>query len=83
MTAATESLVDAKDETTKAELRLDITNAVSEVNTAVERLNTTIERLNTTIERRNATIERRLAQTTYWLIGFGAAASGLIIAVLR
>ena len=69
MTAATESLVDAKDETTKAELRLDITNAVSEVHAAIERLNTTIE--------------RRLAQTTYWLIGFGAAASGLIIAVLR
>ena len=39
MTAATVDLVDAKDESVKAELRLDIAQAVSEVLMAIERQN--------------------------------------------
>ena len=59
-TAVTEPLVDAKDDTVKAELRLDMAQAVSEFLLA--------------LERQNAAIERRLAAAAYWL--FGAIVAG-------
>ena len=59
-TAVTEPLVDAKDDAVKAELRLDMAQAVSEFLLA--------------LERQNAAMERRLAVATYWL--FGAIVAG-------
>ena len=44
-TAVTEPLVDAKDDAVKAELRLDMAQAVAELLMAVERQNVVIERL--------------------------------------
>ena len=68
MTAATGDLVDAKDEAVKAELRLDMAQAVSDVLIA--------------IERQNATIERRLAIATYWLFGLMVAGHAATISVV-
>ena len=68
MTAATVDLVDAKDEAVKAELRLDMAQAVSDVLIA--------------IERQNATIERRLAIATYWLFGLMVAGHAATISVV-
>ena len=64
-TAVTEPLVDAKDDTVKAELRLDMAQAVSDFLLA--------------LERQNAAIERRLAAATYWL--FGAIVAGHLAAI--
>ena len=44
-TAVTEPLVDAKDDAVKAELRLDMAQAIAELLMAVERQNVVIERL--------------------------------------
>ena len=44
-TAVTEPLVDAKDDAVKAELRLDMAQAISELLRAVERQNAVIDRL--------------------------------------
>ena len=54
-TAVTEPLVDAKDDAVKAELRLDMAQAVSEFLLALERQNTAIERLSS---EHTAAIER-------------------------
>ncbi len=64
-TAVTEPLVDDKDDTVKAELRLDTAQAVSDFLSA--------------LERQNAAIERRLAVAAYWL--FGAIAAGHLAAI--
>ena len=76
MTTATVDMVDAKDKAVKAELRLDIAQAVSnvliaiekqgkELSSAIERQNTAIEKqngtINAAIERQNAAIERQNA----------------------
>ncbi len=65
---ATVDLVDAKDEAVKAELRLDIAQAVSEVVMA--------------IERRSTNLERRLAIATYWLFGVTAAGHAATISIV-
>ena len=75
MTAATVDLVDAKDEAVKAELRLDMAQAVSEVLMA-------IERQNAIIERRTTAIERRLAFAIYWLFGGTAAGHAATISIV-
>ena len=88
-TAVTEPLVDAKDDAVKAELRLDMAQAIAELLMAVERQNVVIERLSSehaaaierqglehvaVIERQGAHYERRLSVATYWL--FGAIVAG-------
>ena len=75
MTAATVDLVDAKDEAVKAELRLDMAQAVSDVLIAIERQNATIERL-------NANLERRLAIAAYWLFGLMVAGHAATISIV-
>ncbi len=88
MTAATVDLVDAKDESVKAELRLDIAQAVSEVLMAIERQNETIERLNaaierpsTAIERQDAAFNRRIAIGACSVMAWYLASSVLVIAL--
>ena len=88
-TAVTEPLVDAKDDAVKAELRLDMAQAVSEFLLALERQNAVIDRMGSehtaaierlrlehvaAIERQGAHYERRLSIATYWL--FGAIVAG-------
>ena len=79
----TADLVDAKVESAKAELRLDMAEAVSEhtvalkelgaeVCIAIEKQNATIEKQNATIEKQNAAIEKQGAEFTVALKELGA-----------
>ena len=90
MTAATVDLVDAKDEAVKAELRLDMAQAVSEVLIALKEqgaefrmaLEKQGRELASAIERQNANLERRLAFTAYWLFGVMVAGQAATISIV-
>ena len=90
MTAATVDMVDDKDKAVKAELRLDIAQAVSNVLIAIEKqgkeLSSAIEKQNAAIERQNADLFRRLAAAAYWMFGVIAAGHlatiSIVIAVI-
>ena len=68
MTTVTAELVDAKTEAVKAELRLDIAEAVSGFTAAVKELGAevriAIEKQNAAIEKQNAAIEKHGAEHT-------------------
>ena len=90
MTAATVDLVDAKDEAVKAELRLDMAQAVSEVLIALKEqgaefliaLEKQGRELASAMEQQNTNLERRLAFTAYWLFGLMVAGHAATISIV-
>ena len=64
VTTVTAELVDTKAEAVKAELRLDMAEAVSGLNATIEKQNAAIEKQNAAIEKQNATIEKQGAEHT-------------------
>ena len=88
--------MDAKIDEAKAELRLDISQAFSEILLAIEQQNTKIEQQgadfriaieeqNTKIGQQGAALGRRLTAATYWLFGAivaGHAATIGVVAIL-
>ena len=76
MTTVTAELVDAKAEAVKAELRLDMAEAVSGLTAALKELGAevriAIEKQNATIEKQNAAIEKQGAEFTAALKELGA-----------